>query len=82
MKTTYLTSTELKRKTAEVLNLVAFGDTTAVVERHGEPLVKIIPAREEKGIDLGKKLIKHFGAIPSFPSVSKMRYFRKRNISI
>ena len=77
IKTTRLSSTELKRNTAEVLNSVAFGKVEAIVERYGEPLVKIIPMRTtEKKRDFKKLLDEYFGTIPNFPSVSKSRNFR------
>ena len=83
MKITRLSSTELKRKTAKVLNLVAFGEAVAIVERYGEPLVKITPITSvEKNSDFKKKLKKYFGSIPNFPDVSKRRYFRKRSLSL
>jgi prevent-host-death family protein len=81
MKITYLSSTDLKRKTAEILNLVGFGEMIAIVERYGKPLVKITPIKEEKKEEkLEKKLSQYFGAIPNFPEVSKKRNFRKRKI--
>ncbi len=79
VKITRLSSTELKRNTAEVLNSVAFGKVEAIVERYGEPLVKIIPMRTaEKKRDFKEALDKYFGTIPDFPSVSKSRHFRRR----
>lgn len=83
MKITRFSATELKRDTAKVLNLVAFGDLVAVVERYGEPLVKIIPAASPKEeINWEKKLKKYFGSIPKFPAVSKARYFRRRDLPL
>lgn len=83
MKITRLSSTELKRNTAEVLNLVAYGEVVAIVERYGEPLVKITKATPgEKSSTLREKLKKSFGAIPNFPSLSKTRYFRKRILNL
>lgn len=83
MKSTYLSSTKLKRKTAEILNMVAYGEVIAIIERYGEPLVKIVPiVPSEKGINVEKKLKKYFGAIPNFPDVSKKRHFRKRTVDL
>jgi len=74
-----LSSTELKRNTAEVLNSVAFGNIEAIVERYGEPLVKIIPVKtSEKGRNFKEALDRFFGAIPDFPDVRKSRHFRRR----
>lgn len=83
MKITRFSSTRLKRETAEILNMVAYGETVAVVERYGEPLVKITAITpSEEGSNLQKKLKKYFGAISDFPSVSKARHFRKRSLSL
>lgn len=82
MKTISLSSTELKRNTAEILNSVAFGEAIAIVERYGEPLVKIVPAKPSRVEDLEVKIKKYFGVIPDFPSVGKARYFRKRRFNI
>lgn len=83
MKITYLSSTDLKRKTAEILNLVRFGETIAVIERHGKPLVKILPIKENKIEEsLKEKLNNYFGAIPDFPDVKHKRYFRNKKISL
>lgn len=81
MKITYISSTDLKRKTAEILNLVGYGEVIAIVERYGKPLVKITPvSKKENKMDLENKLRKYFGAIPDFPEVSKKRYFRNKKI--
>lgn len=78
-----LSSTELKRNTAEVLNSVAFGKVEAIVERYGEPLVRIVPMKaSEKRRDFKKVLDGYFGAIPDFPSVSKTRHFRHRALKL
>jgi antitoxin (DNA-binding transcriptional repressor) of toxin-antitoxin stability system len=47
MKKTYISLTDLK-KTAEILNLVSFVGVEAMVERHGRPLAKILPSKEEE----------------------------------
>lgn len=83
MENVYLSSTELKRKTAEILNMVAYGEKVAVIERYGEPVVKITPiASFGKRGKLEDKLKKYFGILPNFPSVSKCRSFRKRNVEL
>jgi prevent-host-death family protein len=79
-KTARLSSTELKRNTAEILNSVAFGKVEAIVERYGEPLVKIVPMKSsKKEHDFKKVLADYFGSIPGFPSVSDSRHFRRRS---
>lgn len=83
MKKLNISSTKLKRNTAEILNLVAYGELTAIVKRYGEPLVKITPIISlKKDSNLKTKLKKYFGAIPDFPSVSKKRYFRKYKFNL
>lgn len=80
-----LSSTELKRNTAEVLNTVAYGGTEVVVEKYGEPFVRIVPLikkRPKMSKKEAKRLVdKYFGISPDFPEVTKMRYFRKKDIS-
>lgn len=82
MKNLTISSTTLKRETARILNLVGFGEAEAVVEKYGEPIVKIIPIPAKKKVNLKDKLNKYFGAIPDFPSVPEKRYFRKRNVNL
>jgi len=82
MKKLIVSSTELKRKTSKIINLVGFGKTIAIVEKYGQPLVKITPVVAEKETNLKEKADKYFGAIPDFPSVSKNRNFRKRNTTL
>lgn len=83
MESVYLSSTELKRKTAEILNLVAYGKKIAVIERYGEPLVRISPASFlGKKTKLEGKLDRYFGSIPDFPRVEKERFFRKRKLNL
>jgi len=83
MKTTYISSTDLKNKTAEILNLVSFGGIEAIVKRHGHPLAKILPFRgEEKKANLKENLRKYFGAIADFPEVVKNRYFKRKKINL
>ena len=67
MKIVRFPSTKLKKDTAEIINLVAYGNIEAIIERHGEPLVRIVPVGNKKEhVDLEKKLKKHFGSIPDF----------------
>lgn len=82
MKIARLSSTELKRKTAEVLNLVAFGEMVAIIERYGEPLVQITAIKPTAEKDLREKLQKYFGSMPDFPPVSKKRFFRQRGFAL
>jgi len=82
MKTTTVSSTDLKRDTAGILNSVIYGGIEAVVERYGEAVAKIVPIKKErKKRDWIKIIDKYYGAIPDFPEVHKMRYSRKRDVS-
>ena len=77
MEITRLSSTELKRNTAEVLNSVAFGKIEIIIERYGKPLVKIVPiALRKKNSNLKGALGRSYGAAPDFPPVSKLRRSR------
>jgi len=83
MKITYISSTDLKNKTAEILNLVRFGGIEAIIKRHGRPLAKILPFKaEEKKTNLKENLKRYFGAIADFPEVSKNRYFKRKAINL
>ena len=41
-----ISATHLKNKIADVLNDVYFGRKTVIINRHGKPLVKIVPLEE------------------------------------
>ena len=78
-----ISSTDLKHNTAEVLNSVAYGGKMVVVERYGEPLVRVIPVKSrENKLNFKKMAGKYFGAIPDFPKVHKMRRSRKRAVKL
>lgn len=82
MKNRHLSSTDLKKKTAEILNLVAYGKITAVIERHGEPLVEIRPYKKnKKKTNLENKLASSFGSIKNFPEVTRKRFFRGKKVN-
>lgn len=81
MNNTYISATDLKRNTAKILNLVAYGATEAIIERYGQPIAKITPAVSlSRSDEIEKKLEKYFGLIPEFPEVSRKRTFRKRKV--
>jgi len=83
MKVTYISSTDLKNKTAEILNLVSFGGVEVIIKRHRRPLAKILPFKEEeKKANLKENLKKYFGAISNFPEVGKNRYFKRKTINL
>lgn len=73
-----VTASDLKNKTSEILNLVAYGGYEVIIERHGEEIVKVSPIK--KGVvnkNYKKTLAKYLGSIPDFPDVTKFRRSRK-----
>lgn len=84
MNSVYVSSSELKRNVAEVLNSVYFGKKIAMIRRYGKIVAKIVPVDKEetKNKKLSSVLNKYFGILPDFPDVSKERNFRKRNIKL
>lgn len=74
----HISATDLKNKTAEILNAVHFHKNTALVERYGKILVKIVPAKEEDKTSKTENLAKYFGSLPDFPDVKKLRKFRRK----
>lgn len=80
----YVSASELKRNSAEILNSVYYKKNTTIVEKFGKPIAKIIPI-EEKNLDekdISETLKKYFGSIPDFPDVTKDRRSRKRSVSL
>lgn len=82
MKTIYLSATELKRNTAEILNSVAYAGDVVVIERFGEPVAKMTPVLERTRLSGKEILNKYFGAAPDFPDVTKLRRSRKKSLSL
>ena len=83
MNTYTISATELKKNTSEVLNKVFYEKVTAIVERHGKPFAKIIPAdRTQTAENIDKLLKKYYGIWKNEPWAKdigrKSRYFRKR----
>lgn len=76
MNTTTVNATDLKKNISEILNMVYYEKRVAIVERHGKPLVKIVPIIKEAHLD------DYFGALPDFPKVGKRGVKRiKRKIN-
>lgn len=81
---TVISATELKIKVSEVLNDVVFKGNTAVVERYGKPVAKIVPvgnirkSREE----IRQALDATFGSLPDFPDVTKSRVSRHKKFKL
>ncbi|OGE69134.1 hypothetical protein A3B55_02570 [Candidatus Daviesbacteria bacterium RIFCSPLOWO2_01_FULL_43_15] len=84
MKTITIPATELKRNTAEILNIVAYGNTVAIIERYGEAVAKVVPVvgRMRSKEEIKAVLDKYFGAIPDFPDVTKLRVSRRRPVNL
>lgn len=83
MSTASISATELKRNASDVLNRVYYGKRTMIVERHGEPIVKIVPFEKERSTSsLKKSVSKYFGILPDFPDVTKARRSRQRPIRL
>lgn len=77
MNVVHISSSELKRSVADILNGVYFGKKTAIIKRYGKIVAKIIPAdeKEKKTKSIRFLLNKYFGILPDFPNVSKERNF-------
>lgn len=84
MNNVYISSSELKKNVAEVLNSVYFGKKVAMIRRYGRIVAKIVPVDKEEVKDkkLSSVLDKYFGILPDFPDVAKERIFRKRGIKL
>lgn len=84
MNKTYISATELKNNVADILNDVYFNGKIAIIERYGKPIAEIVPARNKTfgREEIKKVLDETFGSIPDFPSVVKLRNFKKRNIKL
>lgn len=79
-----ISATELKNKISEILNLVYFKNTSAIIERHGKAIAKIVPietAKKDKTA-LEEALKTTFGSMPDFPDVTRNRRSRKKKIAL
>lgn len=82
MNTKRVTSTDLKLNTSEILNMVAYGGYEAIVERHGEGIVKIVPfISNVVKKDYATLINKYFGADLDFSEVYKKRITSKKNLT-
>lgn len=81
MDTFNLTATELKRRTAEVINEILYARREAIIERYGRPVARIVPVIKLEAVKSRTAAMKkYFGSIKNFPTVSKLRYFRRRRL--
>ena len=80
-----ITSTDLKNRTADILNTVHYKDHTYTIKRHGKPIATLEPIlkkriKTKELNDLKSVIDNSFGRIPDFPKIT--RYFRRRNIKL
>ena len=80
-----ITSTDLKNRTADILNMVYYKDHTYTIKRHGKPIAILEPITKTKTkgkTTLKAALANSFGSLPDFPDVTETRFFRSRNITL
>jgi prevent-host-death family protein len=79
-----VSATDLKNNVSAVLNTVYFENKPAVVERHGKPIVKIVPVNRNIANDrlLEQAVEETFGILPNFPDVKADRKLGTRNIGL
>lgn len=83
MNTAFISASELKRNTADVLNRVYYEKIVAVIKRHDEPIVKISPIdNKDKKKNTASLLLKYYGILPDFPAPTMKRSRAKRNINL
>ena len=80
MDTYTITASDLKKNTADILNRIIYNNSTAVIERHGKIVAKIIPVsgKNTRSERVGDALQKTFGSLPDFPDIKKFRVNRKK----
>lgn len=76
--TTVISATELKNKVSKIINEAYFKRETIIVEKHGKPMIKIMPIEEDREKKIKEALDKYCGIMPDFPDVTKFRRSRKR----
>ncbi|NCQ65981.1 MAG: hypothetical protein COZ34_03950 [Candidatus Pacebacteria bacterium CG_4_10_14_3_um_filter_34_15] len=83
MNISYTTATDLKQNTSSIINSVFYTKTPIIIERHGKPMVKIIPLDEPdiKNSSIKEDLDKFFASIPDIEIVKSKRFFRKKDLS-
>ena len=83
---TTIPATKLKVNVSDILNKVYFKKESAIIERYGKPIAKIIPYHENEGPmaseNIDDMLDSFFGILPDFPDVTKERSFRNRTSQI
>jgi len=79
-----ITATDLKNRTAEILNDSYFKGKTILVGRYGKPIAKIVPIRDTTNNTIKfKKVLKNtFGILPDFPDITKARKSRRKSLKL
>ena len=79
-----ITATDLKNRTAEILNDSYFKGKTILVGRYGKPIAKIVPIRDTTNntIKFKKVLKTTFGILPDFPDITKARKSRRKSLKL
>lgn len=82
-----ITSTDLKNRTADILNMVYYKDHKYTIKRHGKPIAVLEPitkarTKTKELVSLKSALNNSFGRMPDFPDVTKTRHFRHRNTTL
>ena len=79
MDTFTVTATHAKQNFADLLNRVAYEKKTALIEKHGKVIVRVVP---EKNTPPKKSLQEIWdslgGSMPDFPDVTKFRRNKRR----
>lgn len=83
MNTFTVSSTELKNNISEVLNRVSYEKKTAVIERHGEEIARLVPGFNKRSLTEYRELVDKYFGIWKGEEKSKdagkpSRHFRKR----
>ena len=83
MNITYTTATNLKQNTSSIINSVFYKKTPIIIERHGKPIVKIVPIEKITNKATTKeKLDKYFASIPDIEITKPKRFFRKKDLNL
>jgi len=72
-----VTATELRTKTAEIIDKAFYKGITTLVLKHGKVVAKVVPAGVKTDAEIQKDLDDTFGSIPDFPKIT--RTFSKRS---
>ena len=79
-----ISTTELKQRISEVINMVYFNRKTAIIKRHGKTVAKLVPPEDStyRTKKVKKTLDDYFGILPDFPDVVKDRRSRKKTVHL